>query len=181
MTVTRPPAVVGLVASTEAWTLPAGVSRSVVLPDGSGFVILGGLATGDTSTSRIVAVDPAGGSSRIVGDLALAVHDSAGAVIGGRFFVFGGGSTSTVSVVQAWTAGSAAEVATLPEARSDLSATTLGGTTYVVGGFNGSAMRHGRPGHRRRRVLPARRRTGRPRPLRGTGRDRTQLCGWSEA
>ena len=140
VTVTRPPAVVGIVASTEAWTLPAGVSRSVVLPDGSGFVILGGLATGDTSTSRIVAVDPAGGSSRIVGDLALAVHDSAGAVIGGRFFAFGGGATSTVSVVQAWTAGSAAEVATLPEARSDLSATTLGGTTYVVGGFNGSAM-----------------------------------------
>ena len=140
VSVTRPPAVIGLAASTETWRLPAAVSRAVVLPDRSGLVILGGLATGDTSTSRIVAVDPVGGSSRIIGDLALAVHDSAGAVIGGRFFVFGGGSTSTVSVVQAWTAGSAAEVATLPEARSDLSATTLGGTTYIVGGFDGSTM-----------------------------------------
>jgi hypothetical protein len=139
VSVTRPP-VIGLAASTETWRLPAAVSRAVVLPDGSGLVVLGGLATGDTSTSGIVAVDPAAGSSHIIGELALAVHDSAGAVIDGRFFVFGGGSTSTVPVVQAWTAGSAAEVATLPEARSDLSATTLGGTTYIVGGFDGSAM-----------------------------------------
>jgi N-acetylneuraminic acid mutarotase len=102
---------------------------------------LGGLATGDTSTSRIVAVDPADGDSRISGSLVVAVHDSAGAVIGGRDFVFAGGSTSTMSVVQAWsTTGSATEVARLPEARSDLSAVTLDGTVYVVGGFNGSAM-----------------------------------------
>jgi hypothetical protein len=116
------------------------VSRAVVLPDGSGFVVLGGLATGDSSTSRIVQVDTAGGDSRIAGSLAVAVHDSAGAVIGNRFFVFGGGSISTVPYVQAWTAGSATQVARLPEGRSDLSAATLDGTTYIVGGFDGSAM-----------------------------------------
>jgi hypothetical protein len=103
-------------------------------------VVLGGLATGDTSTSRVVAVDPARGESRITGQMALAVHDSAGAVIGGRFFVFGGGSTSTVSLVQALTAGVTNQVARLPEARSDLSAATLDGTTYIIGGFNGSVM-----------------------------------------
>ncbi len=140
-TASAPPRVVGITVSRERWALPAPVSRPVVLPDGSGFVILGGLVTGDTSTSRIVAVDPAGGDSRISGHLAVAVHDSAGAVIGGHFFVFGGGSTSTVSVVQVWsTTGSATEVARLPEARSDLSAATVGASTYVVGGFNGSAM-----------------------------------------
>jgi len=115
----------------------------VVLPDHSGFVILGGLATGDTSTSRIVQVDPASGDSRITGSLAVAVHDSAGTVIDGRFFVFGGGSTSTVPTVQAWTAGPATEVARLPEARSDLSSATVGGTTYIVGGYDGSAMTPG--------------------------------------
>jgi hypothetical protein len=104
-------------------------------------VILGGLATGDTSTSRIVAVDPAGGDSVVNGQLALAVHDSAGAVIGGRSFLFGGGSATTVSVVQAWEdAGTAVQVASLPQARSDLSAATLDGTTYIAGGFDGSAM-----------------------------------------
>lgn len=134
------PAAVSISASTETWTLPAAVSRPVVLPDQGGFVVLGGLATGDTSTSRVVQVDPAGGDSRIAGSLAVAVHDSAGAVIDGRCFVFGGGSTSTVPTVQAWTAGPATEVARLPEPRSDLSAATLKGTTYVVGGYDGSAM-----------------------------------------
>jgi hypothetical protein len=85
-------------------------------------------------------VDPRSGDSQVTGHLALAVHDSAGAVLGGRFLVFGGGSTSTVSVVQAWTAGSATGVATLPEARSDLSTATVDGTTYIIGGFNGSIM-----------------------------------------
>ena len=140
-TTTVVPPVVAITASLEPWTVPAAVSRPVVLPDGRDFVILGGLATGDTSTSRIVTVDPAGGASRVSGYLAVAVHDSAGAMIGGRFFVFGGGSTNTVSVIQAWAAaGSAVEVGGLPEARSDLSATTFSGTTYIVGGFDGSAM-----------------------------------------
>jgi len=103
-------------------------------------VILGGVATGDTSTSRIVEVDPATGDSHIAGGLAVPVHDSAGAAIGGRFFVFGGGSTSTVPLVQAWSAGSASEVARLPSGRSDLSAATLNDTTYIVGGYDGSAM-----------------------------------------
>jgi len=103
-------------------------------------VILGGLAIGDASTSRIVEVDPATGHSRIAGHLGVAVHDGAGAVIGGRDFVFGGGSTGSTALVQASTAGSAAEVASLPESRSDLSAATLDGTTYIVGGYDGSAM-----------------------------------------
>src|SRR5215467_119976 len=117
-TTSSPPAQVGISASTETWTLPAAVSRPVVLPDRSAFVELGGLATGDTSTSRVVRVDPASGHCDVAGTLAIAVHDSAGAAIDGRFFVFGGGSASTVSVVQAWTAGPAAEVARLPQGRS---------------------------------------------------------------
>src|SRR5215475_10406235 len=134
------PDVLSISAAREAWTLPAPVSRSVVLPDGNGFVILGGLSTGDTSASRIVQVDPSSGDSRYAGHLVTAVHDSAGAVIDGRFFVFGGGSTSTVPIVQDWRSGSGREVARLPAARSDLSATSLNGTTYIVGGYNGSAM-----------------------------------------
>ena len=131
---------VSLSASPAVWTLPEPVSGPVVLPDRNGFAVLGGLATGDTSTSRIVQVDPANGDARIAGSLAVAVHDSAGAVIGGRCYVFGGGSTESVSLVQAWAAGPATEAARLPDARSDLAAATLDGTTYVVGGYDGSAM-----------------------------------------
>lgn len=129
-----------LQATTEPWRLPAAVSRPVVLPDGSSFVILGGLSTGDVSTSRIVQVAPATGTSQLAGRLALAVHDSAGAVIGGRWYVFGGGSYSTVATVQTWSSGTATEQGRLPDARSDLSATTLGSTTYIAGGFDGTAM-----------------------------------------
>lgn len=111
-----------------------------MLPSGSGFVILGGLATGDESTGRIVQVDPATGQSALAGRLIVAVHDSAGAVIGGRSFVFGGGSYSTTSQIQAWTSGPAAVAGRLPQARSDLSTATSGGTTYIVGGFDGTAM-----------------------------------------
>jgi hypothetical protein len=102
--------------------------------------VLGGLTTGDTSTSRILQVDPASGETRLAGSLAVPVHDSAGAVIDSRSFVFGGGSISTVSLVQAWTGGSAVGVGRLPAARSDLSAATLDGSTYIVGGFDGAAM-----------------------------------------
>ena len=139
-TTTGPPTAVSLNASLEPWKLSAAVSRPVVLPDRRGFVVLGGLETGDSSTSRIVRVNPSNGRSRIAGNLALAVHDSAGAVIGHHFFVFGGGSVATVSIVQAWKPNSAKEVAKLPVGRSDLSAATLDGTTYIVGGWNGSAI-----------------------------------------
>lgn len=133
-----PPAT--LQAQTETWTLPTPVSRPVVVPDGHGFLILGGLASGDVSTSRIVQVDPTTGRAQFAGRLALAVHDSAGAFLGGRALVFGGGSYHTVSAVQAWTGTSTTTVGHLPDARSDLSAWTLGGTAYIVGGFDGTTM-----------------------------------------
>jgi hypothetical protein len=129
-----------LQAIQAPWALPAPVSRPVVLPDGAGFVVLGGLATGDVSTSRIVQVDPVSGQSVLAGRLALAVHDSAGAVINGEWFVFGGGSYSTVSEVQAWTSGTATAIGHLPDSRSDLSTAVAGTTTYVAGGFDGTAM-----------------------------------------
>lgn len=137
---TAPAAPVRLTAFLEPWRLPDAVSRPVVLPDGAGFVILGGLATGDTSTSRVVQVDPAAGSGHVAGSLVRAVHDSAGAVLAGRDYVFAGGSYSTVATVQSWAAGRASTVGQLPSPRSDLSAVTVGSTAYVLGGFDGTSM-----------------------------------------
>jgi hypothetical protein len=112
----------------------------VVVANGHGFIILGGLASGDVSTSRIVQVDPAAGQAQLVGRLSLAVHDSAGAYLGGRALVFGGGSYHTVSTVQAWTGQATSTLGHLPQPRSDLSAWTLGSTAYIVGGFDGTTM-----------------------------------------
>lgn len=129
-----------LTASVAPWRLPAAVSRPVVLADPAGFLVLGGLATGDTSTDRIVQVDPSTGSGTLVGNLGLAVHDSAGAALGARYYVFAGGSYSTVSDVQAWAAGTATTVAHLPQARSDLTAVSTGSKAWIVGGFDGTDM-----------------------------------------
>ena len=124
------------------WHLGAPVSRAVVVPYGSGLAILGGLATGDTSTSDIWTVDVANGSTTRAGSLSSAVHDAAGAFVDHRAFVFGGGSYSTVATVQAWSprAASAVAAGSLPAPRSDLSATVLAGRAYVVGGYDGAAL-----------------------------------------
>ena len=54
--------------------------------------------------------------------------------------VFGGGSATTVGLVQAWTAAGPTMAGELPQPRSDLAATELGGTVYVLGGYDGAAM-----------------------------------------
>jgi hypothetical protein len=128
-------------ATTAPWQLGAPVSRAVALVSGSDVVVLGGLATGDTSTSTVWQLAPGSGTATRVGSLARAVHDAAGALLGGRCVVFGGGAASTVADVQAWTSGVGAQViGTLPQPRSDLAAVTVGTTAYVLGGFDGTAM-----------------------------------------
>jgi hypothetical protein len=66
------------------------------------------------------------------------VHDAAGARLGGRAIVFGGGSGSSTDVVQELRSGARSVViGRLPEARSDASAVVVGGRAFVVGGYNG--------------------------------------------
>jgi len=136
---TRPPT---LSATLTPWTLPAAVSRPVVLNLGGQLDILGGLATGDVSTDAIVSMNPASGTTNPGGKLEEGVHDAAGAVLGATAMVFGGGSYTDVSAVQGWTPGTptAVVVGNLPVARSDLAAVEAGSTAYVLGGFDGSAL-----------------------------------------
>lgn len=131
-----------LAARSLSWSLPAPVSRAVVLAQGGRLLVLGGLAPGDTSTSAVEEIDPTSGAVTSRGALAQAVHDAAGAVLGGQAYVFGGGAASSVDSVQAYPGGggTASVVGHLPTARSDLAAATVGGTTYLVGGFTGSAL-----------------------------------------
>ena len=130
------------------WRLAAPLSRMVALPaGGTKVVLLGGLQADQASDSGIYVLDTATGALTQVADLSAAVHDAAGAVVAGRDVVFGGGSISTVSTVQALAAEGAAGPASLPVApataalpspRSDAAAVMIGATAYIVGGYDGT-------------------------------------------
>ncbi|MGH9055982.1 MAG: Kelch repeat-containing protein, partial [Acidimicrobiales bacterium] len=136
-----------LVASMASWQLPEPLSRTVALPVGGSIVVLGGLTgTGNATTADITRIDPVSGRSQTVGSLPAAVHDAAGAVLGSRYLVFGGGAADVTSAVQAYSpdtpAGQppASVVGQLPSRRADLaSATAPDGRVYLAGGYDGTA------------------------------------------
>ncbi len=133
-------------AGIESWQLAAPISREVVTADGGRLQLLGGLSAAGNSLSSVYTLDPSNGTLTQAGSLPDVVHDAAGAMIGRTAFSFGGGSPSTFATVQSITlpAGasstpsSGASAAQLPQPRSDLTVTSLGRTTYLVGGYDGT-------------------------------------------
>lgn len=123
-----------------SWRLPERVSRGVAVPVPGGAVLAGGLLSGDVSTDRAYRITLPAGQVRRIAPLTTAAHDAAGAILRGEPAVFGGGSSSELSVVQrlggdgAWHA-----VGRLPGARSDLAAVSYGGDVVVIGGYDGSS------------------------------------------
>ena len=133
------------------WQLAAPISRIVVVPGtGNQLVLLGGLTTNNVSSASVFTLDTTNGALTQIGDLTGPLHDAAAAVVGGRDMVFGGGASTTVATVQAFPApgsvgtpagssgSSASTVSSLPAPRSDAAVTTVGSTTYLVGGYDGT-------------------------------------------
>jgi len=140
---TRPssgPATGKVVATLLAVTLPTPQSRSVVAADGTAILVIGGLTAGGT-TGTILRLDPVAGTATAAGHLASAVHDAAGARLGDRWLVLGGGKVVAATTVQQVTAGgsrvASALVGSLPAARADGAALTAGGRVLLVGGGRG--------------------------------------------
>jgi hypothetical protein len=128
-----------LAARIASGRLPAPVARAVVLPDGAGLTILGGLDSADQSSTGVFRLDPGSGAVTRLGSLPQATHDAAGAVLHGADVVFGGGTAASTASVQAWRPGSGGRlIGRLPTPRSDLAAATVGGATYLAGGYDGS-------------------------------------------
>lgn len=126
-------------SSVAPFTLPAPVSRPTVFSAGVGLLVVGGLTTADTTTQDILLVDLLHGTVKATGQMPVPTHDGAGAVVGGRDLVFGGGSTVVTGAVQDVTPGVPAEVIShLPQPRADLVAISNGNTAYVLGGFDGA-------------------------------------------
>lgn len=102
-------------------------------------VLLGGRTTAKVSTADVVTWKPQG-SVAVTGSLARRVHDSSVAVVDGHTLVFGGGDGGSVAEVQEVDAADhGTEVGQLPIGRSDLSAVTVDGRAYVLGGFDDRA------------------------------------------
>lgn len=125
-------------------TLGAPVSRAVAIADGASVIVFGGLTASQRSADGIFRVDPVTGSATRLGVLVTPTHDAAGARVGDRWLVFGGGDQQTSSLVQSFPAngsrGKAVVAGHLPAARSDLAAVTAGGTVYLVGGYDGHTL-----------------------------------------
>jgi N-acetylneuraminic acid mutarotase len=128
-------------ASRAGWRLPEPLSRADAIGKGNRIVLAGGLTRGDRSVATVTALATSSGGSRLrLPSLARPVHDAAGALVGGRVLVFGGGTAVGTPTVQSAGAGGSRIVGALPYPLSDLSAATLGRTTYVFGGYTGSRL-----------------------------------------
>jgi len=125
------------------WQLQAPVSREVVLPTSvAGRVLLVGGVTANGSTSNgVFYLDTATGALAELPNLPVATHDAAGAAIGSRYVVVGGGSSAPAATVQTLSPGAGTTTqAVLSAARADASGVSVGNTAYVVGGYDGPAM-----------------------------------------
>jgi N-acetylneuraminic acid mutarotase len=124
-----------------AWTLAAPVAREIAVTDGNALTVVGGLDATKFSTAAVVTVNPADGKMQSSGALHQAVHDAAGARLGSRIVVFGGGGPSengTADVQAVLATGATTVVGRLPQRRSDHVAAIVGSTIYVLGGFDGT-------------------------------------------
>jgi outer membrane protein assembly factor BamB len=137
-----------LLLSPAGWELPGPLSRAVALPEGSHLRLFGGLAPNSATSAAITEIDPATGVAAPVGTLAAPVHDAAGAVLGSKDLVFGGGAAAVVAAVQAFGAGGTGAATatavpeqggTLPTPRADLAVAVTGNEAVVAGGYDGKA------------------------------------------
>jgi outer membrane protein assembly factor BamB len=125
-------------AASLAHPLPVPISGEVVLPQAGKLLVVGGLDGAGASASGIFRLDPQTGQLGSAGVLAQPLHDAAGATLGSRVLVFGGGAVTSTDAVESFGPGQAAlPVGHLPTARSDLNALAAGGRAYVFGGYDG--------------------------------------------
>jgi hypothetical protein len=103
---------------------------------------MGGLEASGASASAVYTLDTSSGNSASAGALIGALHDAAGTLLQGRPTVFGGGIVASSATVQSLPPrlGTASTVGSLPQPRSDLAATVIGSTAYIVGGYSGTSF-----------------------------------------
>ncbi len=134
-----------ILAARNGRPLPAPISGESVVGLAGGPLIIGGLDAYESSVGGVFKLDAETGRLAPSGELHAPAHDAAAAVVGDRVLVFGGGVEASSDEVQSIpvSAGSppatgvASVVGRLPTVRSDLSAVSVGGRAYVLGGYDG--------------------------------------------
>ena len=150
-----------LTSAVAPWTLHAPVDGELVLtpsaPAGAGTApaatvvdVFGGSTTGSRPASGVFTLDVSNGTLVHVANLTTALADAAGAVVGGQSVIFGGDTPTPVATVQSFSGATSASggghgpvptttvLGTLPEPRAGGGALTVGSTTYLLGGANGT-------------------------------------------
>jgi hypothetical protein len=132
-----------IVVRSLPYRLAAPVQREVVVAAGGSVLIAGGLDAAGRSTNGVFRLDPSSGRLKPLGSMPQVFHDAAGALLGHRLFVFGGGAAQSSASVQQFDLRTrrSTVAAQLPRALSDLSSATVGNTVYVVGGYDGRIPR----------------------------------------
>lgn len=138
-----------VVATMARWHLPSAVSRAGAVPlSGGRILLIGGLLGSATSSADVGVLDTTSGKLTSVSTLSTPTHDAGSALLGDRAFLFGGGQSTPFATVQAVTipgatgvtgGGAAVVTGQLPQVRADDEAVTVGGTAYVIGGYDGAA------------------------------------------
>ncbi len=138
----RAPAPPAVEAGLLPWQLPNPVSREVVLPTGrpGSLLVAGGLTASGASSNGVFRLDTSTGALGAVATLPAPTHDAAGAALPGGSLVLGGGTSAPAAETQLVAGNGASVLGALPVARADSSAAVLGGTAYVVGGYDGTAL-----------------------------------------
>ncbi|HMC06343.1 MAG TPA: hypothetical protein VKG89_03015 [Solirubrobacterales bacterium] len=130
-----------LSASLESQRLPQPLSGESVAASDHHLLVIGGLDASDSSLQSILSFDLSSGRIDPAGSLAEPLHDAAAVALPRGVFVFGGGSTSSISTVEELApTATARPISNLPTPRSDLSATTMGNRAYVLGGYDGATL-----------------------------------------
>jgi hypothetical protein len=125
------------------YALAAPIQRAVAVGSGRTVYIAGGMDSAGATVGGVFSMDPGTGALRALGSLPQAVHDAAGAMIGGSLYVFGGGSSTGTDTVQSFVpaTGAGTVAGHLPVPLSDLEAATVGRTVFLVGGYDGTRPR----------------------------------------
>jgi hypothetical protein len=105
--------------------------------EGQQFVLLGGLESGESSTSAVTVFEA--GRAIAHASLPEPQHDAPAVRLGGMVYVFGGGQEASYDHILRFDPGtsSVTQAGTLPQASSDSAAAVVGETAYVIGGYNG--------------------------------------------
>ena len=117
--------------------LPQARSGVAVAASGASVFVIGGLSDAGVSTGSVFRIDSAGRVSSAT-PLPGPVHDAATTEVGGRLLLFGGGQFEGSDRIVLVVPGPPRQIATLPQALSDLTAVTIGPLAYVAGGWNGT-------------------------------------------